>query len=283
MTDMKLVNSALRRLFNDESQRIVFWNDPDREFESHLASIEVEDVTVLRLEQHGSLEIKILLERTSPTEKFILYSTAEEPDFEDDWLLDIRLYSGQGFRADRASILIQELGLADLGLRSFIATRRKFFDAKERVSRLKQMISRDDNATLLDHKMLAVVAKADHHDTFNIVSTLCHAWLKDDGVDLDQPHPGWDQIEKFDLEGPFWLMIKTTFGYQDDSPSLKNFLIRLFMTDFSYHLVGSLPVALQGLLLPSSGKANAVVCLAQWRDSGSKYDSYDHGLYNIIF
>jgi len=64
---------------------------------------------------------------------------AEEPDFEDDWLLDIRLYS-RSFRADRASILLQDLGLVNLHLRTYLADRRKFFDAKERVQKFKTLV-----------------------------------------------------------------------------------------------------------------------------------------------
>ncbi len=66
-------------------------------------------MTTLRLDEVGALEVKIRLEREEPTAKFLLYSPTEEPDYEDDWLLDIRLYS-RSFRADRASILLQELG-----------------------------------------------------------------------------------------------------------------------------------------------------------------------------
>ena len=49
----------------------------------------------------GALEAKIRIERDEPNAKFLLYAPTEEPDYEDDWLLDIRLYS-RSFRADRA-------------------------------------------------------------------------------------------------------------------------------------------------------------------------------------
>ncbi len=32
MSDLNQIHAALERLFNEEGQRIVFWNDPDREF-----------------------------------------------------------------------------------------------------------------------------------------------------------------------------------------------------------------------------------------------------------
>ncbi len=123
MTDFKQINSALERVFNEEGQRIVFWNDPDKEFGELLDSVDVSGVSTLRLDQVGSLEIKLKVERLEPLNKFLLYSPTEEPDFDDDWLLDIRLYS-RSFRADKASILLQELGLQNLHLRSHLADRR---------------------------------------------------------------------------------------------------------------------------------------------------------------
>ena len=89
------------------------------------------------------------------------------------------------------------------------------------------------------------------------------------------PTDVWGQVEKFDLDSSFWQMVTTTFGYVEDIPSLKNFLLRLMLTDYAHHLKGEVPYSLRDLLLPRTGRANAVVCLAQWRDSRSKVTSYD--------
>ncbi len=117
MSDLNQINTALERLFVEEGQRIVFWNDPDQEFQNTLPFIMLDDVTILRLDRVGALEAKIRLEREEPNGKFLLYAPSEEPDYEDDWLLDIRLYS-RSFRADKASILLQELGLVNQHLRT---------------------------------------------------------------------------------------------------------------------------------------------------------------------
>src|SRR5271167_2980084 len=121
MSDLDQIHTALERLFNEE----------------------------------GALEAKIRLEREGPNDKFLLYAPTEEPDFEDDWLLDIRLYS-RSFRADRASILLQELGLVNQHLRTHVAERRKFFDAKDRLQKLKAVVDKNDGAADLDRKMIAV-------------------------------------------------------------------------------------------------------------------------------
>jgi uncharacterized protein (TIGR02687 family) len=305
MSDLQQINSALERLFHVEGQRVVFWNDPDREFQNTLPFVLLDGVTTLRLDKVGAFAAKIQIEREQPTGKFLVYAPAEEPDYADDWLLDIRLYS-RSFRADRASILLQELGLVNQALRTHVADRRKFFDAKERLQKLKPLVAPNDAAADLDRKMIAVVVRADQPEMFNIVRTLFHAWVETAGfgpraaspeesdaiepaagpaaqadaaqsdVDLDNPPAVWGQLEKFELDGPMWRMAKATFGYDEETPSLKNLLLRLMLTDFAHHLKGELPQALRGLLLPKAGWSNAVVCLAQWRDSSSKGSSYDH-------
>lgn len=275
MSDLKQIQSALNRLFHEEGQRIVFWNDPDHEFFLTVPFLELEGVTTLRLDEVGALEAKIRLEREEPNGKFLLYAPTEEPDYEDDWLLDIRLYS-RSFRADKASILLQELGLVNLHLRTHVSERRKFFDAKDRLQKIKNLVAPDDAAADLDRKMIAVVAKADQPELFNLVRTIYHAWIEaGSDLDLDNPPAVFGQIEKFDLDVPFWNMVKATFGYEEENPTLKNFLLRLVLTDYAHHLKGDVPQSIRGLLLPKSGWSNAVVCLAQWRDSSSKGTSYD--------
>ena len=124
----------------------------------------------------------------------------------------------------------------------------------------------DDDAANLDRKMIAVVVKADQPELFTLVRTIFHAWSEAGSeIDLDAPADVWGHVEKFDLDSSFWQMAKTTFGYTEDNPSLKNFLLRLMLTDYAYHLKGDVPQSLRDLLLPRTGRSNAVVCLAQWR------------------
>jgi len=272
--DLTQLNDTLRDVFAEEGARIVFWNDPDQEFSGALDDLMLDDVHLVRLDEVGALETKLRIEREDPGGRYLLYSPAEEPNFDEDWLLDIRLYS-RSFRADRASIILDELGLAHQSVREHIALRRKFFDNKERVHKLKQLVSPADDAQALDRKMLAVVAKADQPEPFNILRTLYHALAKADELDLDEPPAAWIQIEKFDLDQPFWELMHAVFGYAEDNPNLRNLLIRLFVADFAQHLGTDLPSGLQTLQLPGSGAANAVVCLAQWCDSASKGESYN--------
>ena len=256
--DVAQITDALTRVFEHDNARIVFWNDPDGEFVETLPSIMLEGVSVLQLDQMGALEAKIRIEQDDPTGRYLLYSPTEEPDYEDDWLLDIRLY-GRSFRADRASIILQELGLAHQHLRQHLSERRKFFDNKERLHKLAAFTSPDDSELDLDRKMLAVVSKAEQPELFNIVRTLFHSMTDGDQTDLEVVPSAWEQIEKFELDEPFWMMVKSSFGYSEDSPTLRNLLIRLLVSDFAHYIGKQLPGSLQNLQLSRSGTANAVV------------------------
>lgn len=148
--DNQQLRHGLQRLFFTENQRIVFWHDPEREFEEAIP--ELGGVTLLRLDHVGALEAKIQLERDNPTGQFLLYAPFAEPPPEHDWLLDIRLYSCS-FRTDRASILLDELEeLNQQHLRSHIAARLKFLANKDRLARLKRLVTPGDSAEELDRK-----------------------------------------------------------------------------------------------------------------------------------
>lgn len=69
--DIKQVNEALEKLFKTE--RIVFWNDPEREFVDNLSGAlfsPVEGVNVIQLDRIGALTAKLKIEREEPSAKF---------------------------------------------------------------------------------------------------------------------------------------------------------------------------------------------------------------------
>ena len=211
LMDTKQLDDALARLFVDDGERIVFWHDPAQEFLDFMNRLPFltfgnTTVHIIRLDQVSLLATKIRLERDEPDSRFLLYAPTEEPDYADDWLLDIRLYS-RSFRADRASIILDELGLENHHLRDHLSQRRRFFDNKERLQKLKTLVTSTDTAVDLDRKMLAVVVKADQPELFTILRTLFHTWtdVEDtDAIDLGEPPACWEQIDKFDLAQSFW-------------------------------------------------------------------------------
>ncbi len=126
------IEQSLERLFQSEGHRIVFWHDPAREFEEVLPDLSLADVSLLRLDEHGALAAKVRLEQEDPTGRYLLYAPFEPPEPENDWLLDMRLYSAS-FSADRASMLLSDLGLTQQSLRQHLGDRAKFFANRDRL------------------------------------------------------------------------------------------------------------------------------------------------------
>jgi hypothetical protein len=92
--ETRQVNNALEKLFREEGARIVFWNDPDKEFTDYVSGqllSPVQGVQAIRLDQTSALEIELLVEREQPESRFVIYSAKKEPNYESDWLLDIEV------------------------------------------------------------------------------------------------------------------------------------------------------------------------------------------------
>ena len=97
--NIERIEQGLKQAFSGNMHRIVFWHDPAREFEETLPDLSLGDVSLLRLDEHGALAVKVRLEQEDPTGRYLLYAPFEPPEPDKDWLLDMRLYSAS-FSAD---------------------------------------------------------------------------------------------------------------------------------------------------------------------------------------
>jgi uncharacterized protein (TIGR02687 family) len=268
------IADSLTRLFHSEKQRLIFWYDADSEFKETLSTLDLEGVTLLRLDETGSMATKIRLELDDPDGKYLIYSPAAEPEQEDDWLLDIKLYS-HTFHADRASVILNELGLSQQSLRNFISQRQAFFN-KDRQNRLKKWVQAEDADKDLDLKMLAVVVRAEQPHPFNVLMQLYKGFCEDGSCSLNSTPKQWAEIQKLELEEAFWDLMERTFGYRQEKPNLADLLLRLMVTDLSLSLRGELPKSYQHFLLDNPKLApTAAVCLSNWRSTINHCDTYD--------
>jgi uncharacterized protein (TIGR02687 family) len=275
------VADSLGRIFREELQRsdtkraIVFWYDAKGDFENELDSLELDGITLLRLDQIPTLELKILLETNDPSGSYLIYAPFPEPAAETDWLIDIRLYS-RTFVADKASVLLDDLGLANLSLKEHLIKRESFFRSQDRLARLKRWVIPEDSEGEIDLKMLAILTRADHPDTFNILMKLLNELHQTGNGDVSAPLKSFAEVEKFGLDAFFWDLTKRTFGYEEPSPTLPDLLNRLLITDMALNMKSDLPASLRHFELPSRKLAtSATAFVSQWRGSVSYHRSYN--------
>lgn len=271
------VDQALKQKFVNEGARLVFWHDENAEFADYIAGglpDELTTVQILDLAQVGGFSAKLRLEREDPSGQYLVYSQGESPPAEEDWLLDIRLYSTQ-FHADMASIWLQELGLSSFALRDHLRAREAFLRSQDRRKKLARLVSPQDGAASLDLKMMAVLVGSPVATPFDVLRGLCHDALQEGQFDLTAEPKFISTFGKMDLLDRFWALMRDEFGYTADTPSVAGLLRKLFISEFIYQADGAKMDSLLQHRLPAKGRRNAVVFLTQWRDSSGNAVSYD--------
>ena len=189
-----------------EQSRIVFWYDPEQSFTEELehlanalsiakevgdsaaditARVLPNDLTILNMGNESVLAVKKRIEVDEREAKFLIYFPSAEPEPDRDWLLDVRLYSEQFF-ADHSSMLLNELGIPKMALRTHIRKRQSFFANKQRIAGLKKWVTENEDELSLDRKMMAVVVKADSASLSDILLGLLREfWSQIEGVERD--------------------------------------------------------------------------------------------------
>ncbi len=271
MSTQRIVDS-LSALY--ASHAVVFWHDSDREYSSSVDGLPLTGVQLVHIDSLPALQVKLNIEH-APEQKWLLYSNKIEPELTEDWLLDIRLRS-KPFRADTASMLLEDLGLATPSLRAHLKLRAKFLGSKERVGKLKRWVVPTDTADDLDRKMLAALARADQPELSAILLRLFSALVVEGAADLDAVTRQWQDIQSNELEPAFWAKVQAEFGYAEPEPTLRDLLFHLLVTDFSRSLSGTCPGQLGHFVISNKTlAANAAVFVARWRSDMSHFGSYN--------
>lgn len=266
------LSDSLSALFT--SHPIVFWHDVEGEFSGFVDAMALEGVQLIRVDQQSNLRIKLQIEG-APDQHWLLYSNKPEPEPSKDWLLDVRLRS-KTFRADSTSILLEDLGLTTISLRTHLKERAKFLRAKDRVDRLKRVVLPSDSAEDIDRKMLAVITRADLPELFAILQRVYGAFVANESVDLSAQPKVWSDICSNDLEPVFWELVRQQLGYSESQPNLRDLLIRILVTDFCRSLLGDAPRQLTHFVLHErSLAANASVFVSRWRSDIAQFSSYN--------
>lgn len=249
------------------NHRIVFWHDAEQSFQPDLPNLALDGITVLDMQGRSLFETKKRIELDEPEQKFLLYFPTTEPEPERDWLLDMRLYSEQFF-ADASSMLLHELGIPKMGLRTHIRERSSFFN-KKNTAALKRLVTENEDELSLDRKMMAVLLKADSAELADILLSLLkdYALVLEADTDADKL-PSVALLQKQGLLKSLWTLLQNEFSYQAETPSLPDFTLKLFCTELWSQMDSrDRDWLLQNVLKTAAGRSTALALLVNWRDS----------------
>lgn len=250
-TSTKRIHESLQRVCRQ--QRLVFWYDGTGEWKETFDSFVHDGVVKLEVGRNEfGIKVRICCEPNLAI-RFLIYVPMERPSDNDNWLLDLVL-QGYEYKADKASLALQEVGLS-YDFLHVAEEHEKFFQSDSRVKALKELIVKDDQDRELRLKMMAVLASAE--DDIDLL--LLHFLTQ--GADEPLFDPVAESLESFSLLEYFWREVARAFAYNTDVPSLRDFAVAIFR--------GANPLDKYVPLHP-----HAKVFLQRWKDSQTYRGSY---------
>ena len=221
-------------------RRIIFWKDPEREFENQIEELDLDGVKIVKLTGVNNFAVKMLLSEDDPDSNYLVYDPLIYDETRENWLLDIELYS-ELFKADLVSIRMQELNIPDTPpLRQAVKGYAKFFASKDRSAKLKAF--RSDYAASpaqLHLDALAVLTGAEN----NTSQAIMRAILSDDLV--PEENEPLISIRKFGSEAVLWDLVHKLTGYiHGEEDTLLNLASHVLLSGLSVTMPAA---ALKGL------------------------------------
>ena len=110
--NLRQIQEKLQGEYDSQRRHIVFWYDDEGYLAEDVDNLDLGSVKKLRLTRGNQFAVKRLLEREDRDSHYLLYAPFPKPVPEDNHLEDMLLYSRR-FYADRASLLVQELGMEE--------------------------------------------------------------------------------------------------------------------------------------------------------------------------
>lgn len=244
-------------------RRIVFWHDEDGEFADAVDELELPGVSIIKLTGRNNFAIKKLLSADDLTGDYLVYDPLpHEKDGHDDWLLDIKLYSGEPFRADLVSLQMEELLVEpSSAMRKTMKLYAKFLENKDRKAKLCRIGRTYQTPLQLHIDIMAVLCGINGGAAQDVIIAVLSAGLE------KESNTALLAIEKFGNIEAFWQLVQKYTGYVNaEGRPLGELAAHILITALSQTMPAS---ALRGLerFVSDSCKAYCYQLVHEWQRS----------------
>ena len=205
-------------------RRIIFWYDEDKEFEDKLDEVVLENAKVIALTGNNAFSVKKLLSVDDLTTNYLVYSPCVYNRPDDNWLLDVELYSEE-FRADLISIWMDEMGLiSNPAMRKQVKNYRAYFNAKDRRLKVSTQNKVPETPAQLHMAVMAAICGLKDAQPNMILRSVFQA-----GLDLNN-NTFYQDFVKYHADAAFWAMVRQGCGFVGEEPDLGRLAIHLLLT-----------------------------------------------------
>lgn len=205
-------------------RRIIFWYDEDQEFADKLDEIVLENAKIVVLTGSNAFAVKKLLNHDDMTSNYLVYSPVSYDRQDDNWLLDIELYSEE-FRADLISIWMDEMDIPPTpAMRKQVKHYRKYFNAKDRRARIVAQNKVPSTPAQLHMAVMAAICGLKNPQPNQIIRSVFRA-----GLDV-QNNAIYREFINYGSEDAFWAMVRQGCGFYEEEHDLGRLAIHLLLT-----------------------------------------------------
>ena len=205
-------------------RRIVFWYDEDKEFEDKLDEIILTNAKLVSLTGTNNFEVKKLLGVDDITSNYLVYCPLSYDKPEDNWLIDIELYSEE-FRADLISIWMDEMGMpATPALRKQVKAYRKYFNAKNRRDKIAGQSKAPTVPAQLHMAVMGALGNIKDVTPGAIIKEVLKA-----GLDSETNYL-YREFVNYGANTAFWSMVQQGTGYTSEQPNLAQLATHMLLT-----------------------------------------------------
>ena len=245
-------------------RRVIFWNDEDGDFKEDIEELKLENAKVIVLKDNNNFAVKRLLTSEDLDNNYLVYNPFAT-DMEDDWLLDIKLFSDD-FRADQLSMWMQEMNIAPIPVvRDQLKEYKQYLNAASRRKVLAQFGSEITNVQRLHMAILASILKTRMNPKEIVKSVMKN------GDDLQNKAKA--DLLTYSASSKFWSLVDKTTGFNSSSN----------VDDMDTHIVLSavsqtMPEKVLSGLETKYSSVHSPFCydmISEWIHSDSKEEVYE--------
>ena len=185
-------------------RRIIVWMDENGEFAETVEEMTLENARVLIMRRDHMFELRRQIEEDYADENLLVYCPMRFDRPEDNWLLDVFLYSEE-FRADYWSLLFDELNIENSReMRDFARTSQGFFASKDRKAKLKALREKYTGVKELRTGIFCALCGLRRFGMGEVVKAVLTA---------DEENSPLAAIEKYCGSDAFWSAMQADYGF----------------------------------------------------------------------
>lgn len=189
-------------------RRIVIWNDEDGDFSDKIGDLKLDNAKIIVLKDNNNFAVKRLLTSEDLENNYLIYNPYVLA-MDDDWLLDIKLYSDE-FRADQLSMWMQEMGIVPVpAVRNELKRYKQYLNAANRRKVLSQFGSDITNTQRLHMAILASILRT-RMNPKEIIKSVIRS-----GNDLQNKAKA--DLLTYGAASKFWILVNNTTGFNESS------------------------------------------------------------------